>query len=202
MTLEVVRTSSSGREDGDVVQVRWPVGEALRRELADRGVPRLLLVDGDGPAPVCADPLEDWIRLPARGDDVDARMESLLRRATDAPGGAPAIDPDGVVRFGRRWAALPPVEARLMAALVERFGAVVHRDALAATGWPEGSPGRNALDVHMLRLRRRIAPVGLAVRTIRARGYLLEASDSGGVGLGGNETTGSKHARHTTDCDT
>jgi DNA-binding winged helix-turn-helix (wHTH) protein len=89
-----------------------------------------------------------------------------------------------------------------MAALVERFGAVVHRDALAATGWPEGSPGRNALDVHMLRLRRRIAPVGLAVRTIRARGYLLEASDSGVDGLGDDGSARPKHARHTTDCDT
>jgi DNA-binding response OmpR family regulator len=70
---------------------------------------------------------------------------------------------------------LPPVEARLMSALLDRFGAVVSRDQLSKTGWPRGAPGRNALDVHMLRLRRRIAPIGLAIKTVRSRGYLLEA---------------------------
>ena len=62
-----------------------------------------------------------------------------------------------------------------MQALVERFGAVVSRDHLARAGWPSGAPGRNALDVHVLRLRRRIATVGLVIRTVRSRGYLLEA---------------------------
>ncbi|MGQ0804164.1 MAG: helix-turn-helix domain-containing protein, partial [Actinomycetota bacterium] len=60
-------------------------------------------------------------------------------------------------------------------ALVERFGAVVGRETLARRAWPEQRPTRNALDVHMSRLRRRIAPLGLGVRTVRARGYLLQA---------------------------
>jgi hypothetical protein len=64
-----------------------------------------------------------------------------------------------------------------MSALLDRFGAVVSRDNLSRTGWPMGAPGRNALDVHMLRLRRRIAPLGLAIRTVRSRGYLLEAGE-------------------------
>ena len=58
--------------------------------------------------------------------------------------------------------------------MLDRYGAVVSRDALARAGWPDGSPGRNALDVHVLRLRRRLAPLGLAIRTVRSRGYLLE----------------------------
>ena len=74
-----------------------------------------------------------------------------------------------------RWVSLPPVEARLMGALLDRFGAVVSREQLAKAGWPRGAPGRNALDVHMLRLRRRISPIGLAIKTVRSRGYLLEA---------------------------
>jgi DNA-binding response OmpR family regulator len=74
------------------------------------------------------------------------------------------------------------VEARLMTALLDRFGAVVSREQLARAGWPKGAPGRNALDVHMLRLRRRIDPVGLVIRTVRSRGYLLEA-DQGQIGV-------------------
>lgn len=86
----------------------------------------------------------------------------------------PALDVDGVLRLDRDWVPLPPVEARITAALLRRYGAVVGRDILARAGWPSGAPGRNALDVHVLRLRRRLAPLGLAIRTVRSRGYLLE----------------------------
>ena len=55
------------------------------------------------------------------------------------------------------------------------------RDVLARAGWPEGAPGRNALDVHVLRLRRRLAEVRLAIRTARSRGYLLEHLPSASV---------------------
>jgi DNA-binding winged helix-turn-helix (wHTH) protein len=58
--------------------------------------------------------------------------------------------------------------------MLDRFGSVVSRDALTKAGWPTGIAGRNALDVHVLRLRRRLEGVGLAIRTVRARGYLLE----------------------------
>src|SRR5207248_7850130 len=40
------------------VVLRWPSDPARRRELADLGVPRLLLVDSDAPPPICTDPLE------------------------------------------------------------------------------------------------------------------------------------------------
>jgi DNA-binding winged helix-turn-helix (wHTH) protein len=60
--------------------------------------------------------------------------------------------------------------------LVDRFGAVVGRETLARRAWPDGTPTRNALDVHMLRLRRRIAQLGVEVRTVRSRGYLMQAA--------------------------
>jgi DNA-binding response OmpR family regulator len=74
--------------------------------------------------------------------------------------------------------ALSPVERALAAVLVERFGAVVSRDILTRRAWPGGSPTRNALDVHVVRLRRRIALLDLELRTVRARGLLLQACDS------------------------
>lgn len=186
MALGAERTAagSDGRDAAaDVALVHWPHGDAERQSLAARGVPRLLLVDESAPAPLCDDPLEDWVRLPAPDADLNARVRALVRRSTVLPGDArPVIDGDGVVRFGRNWVALPPVEARLMAALTDRFGSVVRRNDLAAAGWPEGLPGRNALDVHVLRLRRRLAPLGLAIRTVRARGYLLESIPEGAGG--------------------
>jgi DNA-binding response OmpR family regulator len=159
----------------DVVLVRWPVEETRRDDLKREGRPRLLLLE-DGVAPPVAGPddIEDWIRVPAGEADLRARVDGLRRRAEARIDPAPALDDDGVLRLGDRWVSLPPVEARLTAALLDRYGAVVSRDALARAGWPSGAPGRNALDVHMLRLRRRLSPLALAIRTVRSRGYLLE----------------------------
>jgi len=158
----------------DVVLVRWPAEESRRVELRDGGVPRLLLVTQGVAPPRSADELEDWIRVPADEVDLHARVENLDRRAKTRTEVKPALDGDGVLRVNGSWVSLPPVEARLTGALLSRYGSVVSRDALASTGWPEGAPGRNALDVHVLRLRRRIAPLGLTIRTVRSRGYLLE----------------------------
>jgi DNA-binding response OmpR family regulator len=157
----------------DVVLVRWPEEEARLRELRTAATPRLLLVGPQTPPPESADPLEDWVRLPADDRDVRARVATLSARAGNGQA-APHIDADGLLRFRDQWVSLSPVERELASALVDRFGAVVGRDALARRAWAGGAPTRNALDVHILRLRRRIAPLGLEVRTVRSRGYLLQ----------------------------
>src|SRR5262249_49840085 len=156
--------------------VRWPEEDARLERLRASGTPRLLLVGEDLAAPQPVDALEDWIRLPAGEDDLRVRVATLAGRA----GGTndhPAVDEDGLLRYRGRWVTLSPVERALAAALVDRFGAVVGRDTLARRAWTGGNPTRNALDVHMLRLRRRIAPLGLEVRTVRARGYVLQHAD-------------------------
>jgi hypothetical protein len=159
-TLAKYGLSSFVGVDADVVVVRWPNERSERDRLSALGRPRLLLVAPDVPAPAVEDPLEDWVRVPTADPDVRARIETLRRRAASTGGPVseePSLDDDGVLRWHGRWVSLPPVEARLTRALLDRFGAVVGREALARAGWPEGAPGRNALDVHMLRLRRRIA---------------------------------------------
>lgn len=163
----------------EVVLVRWP-GEGERRaRLQAERIPRLLLVEDAATPPPSTDCLEDWIRVPAGETDVRARISGLTLRAEVhalCQQERPDLDADGVLRFAAEWVPLPPVEARLTSALLDRFGAVVGREALSRAGWPEGAPGRNALDVHVLRLRRRLATVGLSIKTVRSRGYLLEAS--------------------------
>lgn len=165
----------------DVSVLRWPSDRRERERLARIGRARLLVVDVDAAPPVAADPLEDWVRASATDLDRHARMEGLRLRLERTLEMVPELDDDGVIRFGERWAPLPPVEARLTEALLGRFGAVVSRDDLARAGWPEGAPGRNALDVHVLRLRRRLEPVRLAIRTVRSRGYLLEPAALQGI---------------------
>lgn len=160
--------------------MRWPQESERRDRLALAEVPRILLVESSAQAPRPLDCLEDWVRLPADDADLGVRVEAVARRAALHAHRAPVLDDDGVLRSGSRWTSLPPVEARLTAALLDRFGAVVSREALARAGWPEGAPGRNALDVHVLRLRRRVDRVGLAIRTVRSRGYLMESPTDDG----------------------
>jgi DNA-binding response OmpR family regulator len=167
----------------DVTMLRWPEEAGRRSSISQSGVPRLLLVaHGEEPPPV-ADCLEDWIRVPAAESEVRARVDALAARGQahlgngqEQPGGprTPEIDDFGVLRLHGAWVALPPLEARLAEALLERLGAVTSRETLVRAGWPAEAPGRNALDVHVLRLRRRLQPVGLAIRTVRSRGYLME----------------------------
>ncbi len=145
--------------------------------------PHLLLVES-GPPPIDVSLLEDWIRIPAPAVDIEARLESLRRRSTQTepsesgnPG--PRLGADGILRFRDGWVSLSPLEVRLVSALLARPDAVVTRQALIESGWPqvgEGrtNPRRNTLDAHMLRLRQRLPAVGLTVRTIRSRGYMLE----------------------------
>ena len=122
-----------------------------------------------------ADCLEDWVRVPVDEAEVQTRVRVLAGRADLHRSAVPELDEHGMLRFGTGWVSLPPVEARITSALVRRIGSVVARDELARSGWPDGAPGRNALDVHVLRIRRRVAPLGLAIRTVRSRCYLLEA---------------------------
>lgn len=70
-------------------------------------------------------------------------------------------------------------EATIMTALVESFQNVVPRKKLVECGWGKASPEhRNALDLRILRLRRRIAPLNLEIVTVWGRGYMLETKCS------------------------
>ena len=162
--------------------VRWPDEADERETLRRAGLPRVLLIQRGYPPPTPVDDLEDWVRAPVSDSDLRARAEWLKHRVARPPVSTepPVLDSDGVLTTSAGWVSLPPVDARITKALIDRFGAVVSRDALARAGWPGGAPGRNALDVHVLRLRRRLAPIGVRIRTIRSRGYLLENAPPGG----------------------
>ena len=158
-----------------VVVLRWPEDDAERQRLEAARVPRLLLVEPGDIPPDTTGSLEDWTWAGADVLEVHARLHALERRAWGAPPPAlPQIDDDGVLRVGRQWVALGPIEARLAVALIERLGEVVGRSELEQAGWPGEPPARNTVDAQLVRLRRHLAPLGLSLRTVRARGCLLE----------------------------
>jgi len=91
-----------------------------------------------------------------------------------APPDLPTMDEYDLLRRGHEWVALSASEAAVVALLLERYGRVVSRDRLEAAVWPTaGTPPRSMLNQLMIRVRRRIEPLGLEVTTVRGRGYLL-----------------------------
>lgn len=155
--------------------VQWPGEQERLDRMRDDGIARLVLVAEGAVPPLTTDVLEDWIRLPASEEDIESRLRVLSDRfRANGEQARPELDENGLLHFGDRWVPLPPVEMRLIAAMLDRYRAVVSREALSRAGWPDTVPGRNVLDVHIVRLRRRVAELGLVIRTVRSRGYLLE----------------------------
>lgn len=157
----------------DIVVLRWPAEQMSRERLAAEGRPRLLLVAPDSEPPDARDCLEDWVRLPADDGDVAARLRALEIRATRHQH-QPETDERGRLRFNGAWVALSPIEERIVGALAARFGEVVSREELLAAGWPQENPSDAALRVHLTRLRKEIAPLGLEIATVRGFGHVMQ----------------------------
>lgn len=87
---------------------------------------------------------------------------------------APEIDDFGLLRHQGSWIALSDRLETIMRALIAAPGRPVTRQELATATWPDGERSSHALDVHIHRLRPRLAGVGLTIRTLRGRGFVLE----------------------------
>ena len=157
----------------EVALIQWPSDEALRAELAERGQPRLLLVEPDAEPPACLDPLEDWVRLPVSRADRKARVRTLENRSRTG-WGVPSLDELGTLRYRDTVTQLSVTQARLIDPMIRRFGGVVSRETLSSAAWPEAANVANKLDVTIGRLRRELEPMSLRIVTVRSRGYLLD----------------------------
>jgi DNA-binding response OmpR family regulator len=146
---------------------------------------------------------DDFIPKPYDLDELEARIEAVLRRAartTDTPV-APSTDQirlgelsiaqaRGTVSVGGQAIHLTPTEYRLLVALASRPDEVLSRAALGSTVWGYDELGTGHLiDVHIGRLRlklRRASRSAPVIITIRGHGYTMVADDSGGNGSGGD----------------
>ena len=157
---------------GPVAIVWWPEEEATVERLRVARHARLLLVAPGVAPPVARHPEEDWVRRPVDDDDVRARIASLLDRLADGRERHVEIG-SGRIRYRGRWAALSETEEALASVLGADFGEVVELGQLRVAGGRRLSDG--SIRVHLTRLRKRIAPIGLVVRVVRGHGYVLDA---------------------------
>jgi len=158
----------------EIVVLQWPLEAArLVTVRADRA-PRLLVGAGDDEPPADWDPLEDWVRLPADARDVQVRVAALRRRALSS-GCRPSVDGFDRLIYDGRWVSLSPNDYKLIQPLVENFDDVVPYEDVAALLSDGTVAADSAGRVRLTRLRRRIAPLGLEIRTVRPHGLALTA---------------------------
>ena|SRR5437868_8321617 len=162
---------------GDVVLLRWPEQEGDARRLDELGRPVLLLVEPGAPPPELHSCTSDWVRLPVDDADVRARLASLTARATRHPL-VPLMGDFGELSFRGQRVFLSHVEQRLAAVLVEAFDSAVSETELLQRAW-EGAGDPNKVRVRLSRLRKRVAPLGLEISSIRGFGYRLHDAGAG-----------------------
>lgn len=152
--------------------VKWPEEADQRCRLAEAGELCLLVLEPNVLPPEDLHRREDWVRVSADPIEVHSRIERL-RSLNTAASGQPAIDEDGILSFGDRWVALGPGDVALARLLCDSFGTLVGRAALRDCVHPACTYAALAVKLH--RMRRMLAPLGLNIATIRARGYVLQA---------------------------
>jgi DNA-binding winged helix-turn-helix (wHTH) protein len=159
----------------EVVVLRWPADAAEVERLDRANVPRLLLVEHDAVPPESGSCLEDWVWLPADDAEVQLRLVALAKRAMVHPP-RPTVD-TGQLTHRDRSLFLSPIDQRIVQVLVDHFGSVVTEEKLLTSVWPDGATSL-ALRVHVSRLRRQVAPLGLSITCVRNTGYLMSATVS------------------------
>ncbi|MCA1646427.1 MAG: response regulator transcription factor [Chloroflexi bacterium] len=137
---------------------------------------------------------DDFVAKPFDLDELEARIEAVLRRASRVRE-TPPISPDqirvdelliaqsrGTVTLAGQIIHLTPTEYRLLVALASRPDEVLSREALGQLVWGYQDVGTGHLiDVHIGRLRlklRRASRSGPVIATVRGKGYRIGSGRS------------------------
>jgi two-component system, OmpR family, response regulator TctD len=130
---------------------------------------------------------DDYLPKPFDLDELEARLRALARRAAGplgealpprtTLGGLEHDKESGAFYHAGQVLELTPREAALLQALMARPGHAVAKERLFELVFPgEADVQYEAVEVVVYRLRKKLAPTGVALVTLRGLGYLLKAS--------------------------
>lgn len=124
---------------------------------------------------------DDYMAKPFDVREFEARVRVLLRRQAGLRSATVTLGALTLDLTTRQFSAggqvldLPPRERALLELLATRSGKVVTKEAIVQSLTSlEDMLSDNAIEQYVSRLRRRVAPYGLVLRTVRGIGYLLE----------------------------
>ena len=124
---------------------------------------------------------DDYMAKPFDIREFEARVRSLLRRQAGLRSATVTLGPVTLDLTTRQFSAagqdmdLPPRERALLELLLTRAGKVVAKEAIMQSLTSlDDMLSDNAIEQYVSRLRRRLQPFGLGLRTVRGIGYLLE----------------------------
>lgn len=129
---------------------------------------------------------DDYLIKPFELRELEARVLALLRRSQGGYNSEIELGPlrldvlNHQFFLGADLLVLPQREHGVLEALMLKLGKAVSKDHIArrlAVGSEEVAD--NAIEVYVHRLRRRLEPSGIRIRTLRGLGYLLETSRQG-----------------------
>ncbi|MBX3654442.1 MAG: response regulator transcription factor [Ramlibacter sp.] len=131
---------------------------------------------------------DDYLPKPFDLDELEARLRALARRRGDvALPAATGMQTVGALRLERESGAiyhreqvmeLTPRELALMRALMAKPDHAVSKEKLFELVFPgESDVHYEAIEVVVYRLRKKLAPTGVTLMTLRGLGYLLKAGE-------------------------
>ena len=129
---------------------------------------------------------DDYLTKPFDLLELEARIRALIRRRHGLSEAHIQFGPltfstvDKCVTANDRMLDLSAREVGLLEVLLLRAGRVVSKEQLAESlyGWDD-DVGENAIEVGIHRLRKKLEPAGINIRTVRGLGYLLDKPDGG-----------------------
>jgi two-component system OmpR family response regulator len=130
---------------------------------------------------------DDYLTKPFDLPEFEARVRALIRRGHYNAAALVAHGRLSLDTAGRRlYCDEEPIELSLRELavaeiLILRAGRVVSKEQMVdhLYGWNDEEVGSNAIEVYVHRVRRKLEPAGVTIRTVRGMGYLLERPDGG-----------------------